>query len=105
MRLTRRLVLERSVSAPDGAGGVRRDWSSLGVLWADVRPGSPREVSGVEAVTPVISLKVTVRAAAPGAPSRPVAGQRFRDGDRILRIIAVVDAGERYLTCHCQEDI
>jgi head-tail adaptor len=46
-----------------------------------------------------------VRGAPVGAPSRPVAGQRFREGARIYPILAVAEADPegRYLVCHAEE--
>ena len=53
-----------------------------------------------------IPYKITVRAAPHGAPSRPIPGQRFRDGVRIFRILSVteLDKGSRYLTCVAREE-
>lgn len=95
--MNRPLVLETPVETPDGAGGVTRGWQALGTLWAGVS-GSAREVDGV----PVASLKITLRATPFGAPTRPVAGQRLRDGTRLFRIQAVLD-GDRVLTCIAEE--
>jgi head-tail adaptor len=42
-----------------------------------------------------------------GQGARPQAGQRFRDGVRVFRIIAVADQGDagRYLTCFAREEV
>ena len=47
-----------------------------------------------------------MRASPPDAPSRPVAGQRLREGARIFVIHAVADdpGMARYLTCFAQEE-
>jgi head-tail adaptor len=106
-RLTRALVLEACEQAPDGAGGFATLWQPLGTLWAEVRPGSGREVAGVEVILATVPMRITVRAAPQGDAARPRAGQRFREGDRLFAIFAVVeaDAAGRFLTCHAQEEI
>jgi hypothetical protein len=54
-----------------------------------------------------IPLRIIVRAAPEGAPSRPLPEQRFRAGQRVFRILAVseADTGARYLTCFAQEEV
>lgn len=96
--MNRALVLEAPADRPDGAGGRVRGWQTLGTLWGDVQAGQTRVVDGVAVAT----LKITVRAAPFGAPSRPVAGQRFREGARVFRITGVAD-GERVLICTAEE--
>jgi head-tail adaptor len=48
-----------------------------------------------------------VRGAPVGVPSRPEAGQRFREGSRVYRIEAVAekDPQGRYLTCFATEEV
>ncbi len=96
--MTHALVLEAPVKVADGAGGTLRDWRKLGTLWGAMKYGPVREDGGVA----VVAVRITVRAAPQGAPSRPVAGQRLRDGERIFDILAVTEAGDR-LTCHAEE--
>lgn len=105
MTLNRAMVLEALRRVPDGAGGYAEAWDALGTLWAEVKAGTGREVSGVETAGPAVSYRITVRAAAPGSPSRPTAGQRLREGERVFRILAVADADARHLTCFAQEGI
>jgi len=106
-RLNRALVLETRVDAPDGAGGLVVGWQGLGTLWAEVRPGSGRQ-AGDEAV-PVgeVAMRIIVRGAPVGAPSRPAPGQRFRDGVRVFSILAVADADPeaRHLVCFAREEV
>lgn len=106
-RLTRRLVLERAVRVPDGAGGFSTIWTTLGTVWAEVKAGTGRETGAEFLTRATVPYRVTLRAAATGAVRRPVAGQRFRSGTRSLRILAVAeaDAAGLYLTCHCQEEV
>ena len=105
-RLHRRLALEGEVVTPDGAGGFARSWALRGHLWAEVAPGSGRESGGVEVPLSTQPFRITVRGAAQGAFSRPVAGQRFRDGSRVFSILAVTerDADGRYLVCAAREE-
>ena len=107
--LDRRLVLEARTRTPDGAGGYADDWQPLGVLWASLHSGAGGlSRSGDSAAeTSATRLRITVRAAPPGAASRPAPGQRFRAGDRNFAIEAVAEsrAGAAFLTCHCREEI
>lgn len=104
--LNRALVLEDPQRVADGAGGFVRDWQVKGVLWAEVRAGTGRETAAFAVTVSRVPYLITVRAAPFGAPSRPVAGQRFRDGDRVFHIDAVAerDPRARYLVCHAQEE-
>lgn len=99
----RKLVLEAPQRTGDGAGGFSEDWQPLGIIWGEVLPrGAGREVEASE-----LKLKITVRAAPQGAPSRPTAAMRFRDGDRIYQIDAVTEAeaAGRYLVCFAKEEV
>ncbi|MFN4158506.1 MAG: head-tail adaptor protein [Gemmobacter sp.] len=105
-RLSRALMLEGEVVSPDGAGGFVQSWTGIGTLWGAVVAGSGREAAGVEVPLSVQAFRVWVRGAPVGAPSRPVAGQRFRDGARVFAILAVTeaDADGRYLVCAAREE-
>jgi head-tail adaptor len=104
--LTRKLVLEREVVIADGAGGFTQSWVTQGTLWAEVLAGTGRDVPGEEVTLSSIPYRIIVRGAPQGAPSRPIAEQRFRDGARLFRIIAVTerDAGGQYLICFAREE-
>ena len=104
--LNRSLVLEGPTQTPDGAGGYQRNWQPLGVLWAQIRPGTGRERAAFAATVSRVPVKITIRAAAPGSQSRPVAGQRFREGTRLYNINAVTesDPHARYLLCIAEEE-
>ncbi len=105
--LNRKLVLEAPDRTSDGAGGYTIVWAPLGEVWADVRPGSGRESEVHSLPRSQVSLTVFLRAAPVGASSRPVAGQRFRDGARIFNITAVTETGasRHYLQCRVQEEV
>lgn len=106
IRLNRALTLEALQRTPDGGGGHVETWVALGRLWAEVRPGTGRETDGEEFPLALVGYRITVRSAPPGAPSRPRAGQRFREGGRSFAILAVTEReGEgQYLTCFAKEE-
>jgi len=105
--LNRKLLLEEPLQTPDGAGGYSESWAPLGTLWAEVSPGTGSESAGQFLTLSSVPYKITVRGAPEGAPSRPKPDQRFREGTRIYRILAVAerDAQGRYLTCFSREEV
>ena len=105
--LNRALVLESGVRSPDGAGGYTTVWTALGTLWAEVLAGSGSDALGEERMLSAVPYRVTVRAAPALSPSRPKAGQRFREGTRLFLIQAVTerDPDGRYLTCFVREEV
>jgi len=104
--MNRSLVLEAPVRMADGAGGYARTWEPLGVLWAEMKAGTGREIGQGQAARSRVPLKITVRAAPHHAPSRPRAGQRFVEGTRVFNILAVTERGAhaQYLVCHADEE-
>lgn len=107
VNLSRALVLEGPVESPDGMGGIALSWAALGTLWAEVLPGTGRDTSGEEVILSTVSYRITVRGAAPGAASRPVVGQRFRENARVFTILAVTERNDtgRYLVCFVREEV
>jgi head-tail adaptor len=105
--LNRALVLEGVVRTPDGAGGFTSAWTALGTLWAEVLPGSGGDTLGEERLLSAVPYRITVRGTPVGSPSRPLAGQRFREGTRLFLIQAVTERDQygRYLTCFSREEI
>lgn len=105
--LNRALVLESPAKIDDGAGGYTRNWVVMGVLWAELKAGTGREVGAAAATLSRVPYKITVRAAPFGAASRPNPGQRFREGTRVFQINAVSEQGAqaRFLTCYVDEEI
>ena len=105
--LTRRLTLEAATQTADGAGGFSENWTSLGILWANVgaRSGHIRNGSG----TPisVVRYRIVVRSAPDGSDMRPRADQRFTDGARAYVIDAVAphDAAGLYLECWARIEV
>ncbi|WP_422050093.1 head-tail adaptor protein [Shimia sp.] len=104
--LSRKLVLERPLAAPDGAGGFARTWEALGTVWADVRLRSGRERDGGDMSLSSVRYKITLRGAPVGSQMRPTPDCRFRDGARIFTIEAVAESDGlgRYLICHATEE-
>jgi head-tail adaptor len=105
--LSRKLVLESHVTAPDGSGGFTKSWDAIGAIWADVQPGSGRELAGIEVNVSSVSYLITVRGATVGSSQRPVAGQRFSQDMRHFEILAVTeaDAEGRHLKCYAREEV
>ena len=105
--LSRKLTLETPERVADGAGGFAIDWQPLGVLWAEILPGTGRERALHQLPRSLVPLRIFVRAAPVESPSRPIAGQRFREGSRIYNINAVTekDRSGRFLLCHADEEV
>ncbi|OWY04792.1 phage tail protein [Thioclava sp. F1Mire-8] len=105
--LNRALVLETPERVPDGAGGFIEAWTELGILWTQMKPGTGVERAGEFVTLASVPWKITVRAAPEGSPRRPKPEQRFREGTRVFRILAVAeaDAGAHYLTCFAREEV
>ena len=107
VRLNRSLTLEEATRVSDGAGGWDETWAQVGTLWADLRLRTGRETGGEGGSLSTTGYRITVRAAPHGAPSRPKAGQRFREGTRVFAITSVGErAGDgRYLICFAEEEV
>lgn len=105
-RLTRRLLLETPAPQPDGAGGLVEGWDPVGTLWAQVTAGPGREQAGPGVPLGRVAYRIVVPAAPMGAPGRPRPDQRFREGTRLFRILAVAEHDLRgaYLLCHAEEE-
>ncbi|MBT8418867.1 MAG: head-tail adaptor protein [Silicimonas sp.] len=105
--MTRKLVLEARDAVPDGAGGSSGGWVPLGTHWGEVTLRSGRQERGEAGARSRVSYVVRVRAVGPDQPSRPLPGQRFRDGARVFLIRTVADArsGAAYLDCLTDEEM
>jgi len=106
-RLKRRMVLEEAATTPDGAGGFARNWVARGTIWAMVLPGAGREGAQEGVTLAQAAVRIVVRAAPFGAPSRPRPDQRLREGGRVFVILAVTDHDPegRYLACFAREEV
>ncbi|MDJ0859378.1 MAG: head-tail adaptor protein [Dinoroseobacter sp.] len=106
--LNRKLSLEERQQSPDGAGGFSEAWTPLGTLWAEIDHRTGRETARRPATAvSLTTLRIIVRGAPVGDPSRPKPEQRFREGQRIYRILAVAerDPNARFLTCFADEEV
>lgn len=107
VHLNRKIVLEEPVRVLDGAGGHSESWQSVGTVWANIKAGTGREAAGEFVTLSTVPYRIVVRASSVGSPSRPRPDQRFRDGGRVFRILAVseFDSKAHYLTCHAREEV
>lgn len=105
VRLLRRLVLETPEREADGSGGHVTLWRPLGTLWADVASRTSREDFVASQPRPRVKYRILVRGAPVGAPSRPRAEQRLREGTRVFDILTVADQAPdgRYLEIFAEE--
>jgi head-tail adaptor len=105
--LNRKLVLEAPERVADGSGGFVHSWAALGEVWAQMRPGTGVERAGEFVTLASVPWKIVVRGAPEGSPRRPLPEQRFRDGTRVFRILAVAeyDLAGHYLTCFSREEV
>jgi SPP1 family predicted phage head-tail adaptor len=88
--LDRRLVLEAPDEADDGAGGVTRSYASVATVWAQLTPVSAHADIAAGSLGAIVTHRIVIRA------GREVTTfHRFRDGDRVFRIVAVRDSGDR----------
>ena len=105
-KLDRPLVLERRNQVSDGAGGFVETWSALGTHWANVR-ARPGTIASTDGLAQAVNLAdITVRTAVIDDPRRPQPNQRFRQGDRVWRILGVVEdtTSPNYLICQTREE-
>lgn len=107
VRLLRRLVLESAETVADGSGGFMVTWVPTGTIWADVTARVGREDFLGGAGRPRVSYRIIVRAEPVGAPSRPRADQRLREGARIFDILTVAehDVRGRFLEIVAEEGV
>jgi len=107
VRLNRKLELQEALQIADGAGGFSKTWSPVGTLWAKMEPGSGSESADQLLTLSSVPYRITVRGAPDGAPSRPKPDQRFVEGSRVFRILAVTERDQegRYLMCFTKEEV
>ena len=106
-KLNRRLQLLVPYRTRDDAGGHVTNWQVEGVLWAEIAARSGNDAEVGELNVSKANYRITVRSAPKDAPSRPKAGQRFREGTREFDIVAVSDRDPemRFLTCFANEEV
>lgn len=96
----RRLALEAPAETPDGAGGVIRTYEPVATLWAAVTPVSARAQMDAAQRGVSVTHRIGLRFSA-DITSR----HRFRDGDRIFRIVGLRDRDgrKRFLQIEAEE--
>lgn len=88
--LRSRLVLEAPDDSADGAGGVTRGYVAVATLWAEVTPVSAARALEAERLGARITHRVGIRFS-----DDVTTKHRFRDGDRIFRIVSLRDRDGR----------
>ena len=100
-RLRVRLVLEKPLATPDGAGGRVLGWTAAGIVAAELVPVRPEERGVGAGIADLTLYKIIIRHRTDVAP-----GDRFRLGGRTFLLLAVTDPDEdeRYLVCLAEEE-
>ena len=95
------IVLEQQIRIAASGGGATLTWQPLGPLWADVRPLSGRETVIADQIVSHVSHEIWIRHRVGTTPA-----MRFRQGDRLFDILAVLPAGSRgqWMRCLCREN-
>jgi SPP1 family predicted phage head-tail adaptor len=98
--LRHRLVLEAPVESADGAGGLVRSYSTAATLWAEVTPVSAARALEAERLGARITHRIAIRFS-----GDITTRHRFRDGERIFRIVSLRDRDgrKRFLTIEAEE--
>jgi SPP1 family predicted phage head-tail adaptor len=98
--LRHRLTLEAPQRAADGSGGAAVAWEPVAQVWASVRPLTGGEAAFADSTRGRITHEIWMRRRDVVAPH-----MRFRLGDRIFEIRAVIDVDERRrrFRCLCEE--
>jgi SPP1 family predicted phage head-tail adaptor len=100
--LRHRIVLEAPVRAADGGGGATVTWTTVAELWAAIEPIAGSESVLGEGIAGRVSHEIVVRHQSGIEPA-----MRFRQGERLFEIKAVLDVDERrrMLRCLCREEM
>ena len=98
--LNRRLTLEAPVESADGAGGVMRSFETVATLWAEVTPISAARAIEAERAGARVTHRIGIRFA-----DDITTMHRFRDGERIFRLVALRDRDgrKRFLSIEAEE--
>ncbi len=100
--LNRRLVLEAPDESADGAGGVTRGFEAVATLWVSVTPVSAARQIEAERLGARITHRLHLRYS-----DNITTRHRFRDGERIYRIVALRDRDgrRRFLEIEAEERV
>ncbi|MCF1505653.1 head-tail adaptor protein [Afifella sp. H1R] len=101
-RLSQRMVWERPVTAPDGLGGESLDYLPIGHVWADLRPGTARDVALGEGRVGEVTHEIFVR-----REVGLLAGDRLRLGARLFLCVIChdPDASGRFTRAEAVEEV
>ena len=96
------ITLEQQIRTPSGGGGATLTWTSLGPLWAEIRPRTGHETVIAGKLVSQVSHEIWIRHRA-----GTTAALRFRKNERLFDILAVLTAGSRgqWMRCLCRERI
>lgn len=89
--LKRRLVLEAPAETDDGAGGVRRVYTAVTRVWAQVVPVSARPDVNADSLGATLRYRIVIRAGV-----EVTTRHRLRDGERIFRVTAAQISPDRH---------
>jgi len=100
-RLRHRLLWQRPVALPDGAGGESVTYEEQGAFWAEIRPISARDERLGEGRVTEVTHRIFLRAGLSVA-----SGDRLTKGTRIFRVVTAHDPEEagRYSELFVKEE-
>ncbi len=98
--LRHRVILESATTTSDGGGGSLIVWEQVAPLWAAIKPLTGRELLSAGQFSSTLTHQITLRYIPQVLPE-----MRFRKGNRIFQIKAVLDVEEkrRWLRVLCEE--
>lgn len=98
--LRSRAALESRTDTPDGAGGGTAQWTTLAMLWVNLKPQRATDAYPSQGLRQTVTHTITLR-----YRTDITNAMRFRIGTRVFDINAVHDPDERRvrLQCACEE--
>lgn len=96
--LRERLVLEAPVEAPDGVGGVTRNYAVLASVWASLTPVTSRAETVADAQGATATHRIVIRMRVDVTTRH-----RFRSAGRVFHIVALRELPRRFLEITAEE--
>lgn len=98
-RLRHRLIIEEAERSADAGGGSATAWREVAEVWGAVSDTSGKEKAGHDRIGGEVSHQITIRYRSDLKPA-----MRFRRGDEIFELLAVLDPDgrKRFLNCLCE---
>lgn len=98
-KLRHRLTIERGVRITDEGGGASLVWEPVDDVWGAVEAASGKEKVAADRISGTAAYLITIRSRNDLGPA-----MRFRRGDDIFEILAILDKDGRgrFLQCHCE---